>query len=112
MTYTKNPAPRDKSGSGEDCQAAKLDAVNHSTSPHRTQAPIAAPARRVTVDNHQAFRRAIAPPPDLDDDDGPDLDFIDRPAARRSHRETNRLFAILDSLPLARDEMGREASHG
>lgn len=109
MTYTKNPAPRGESGNGEDCQAAKLDAGNPATIRHALQA---APARRVTVDQHQAFRRAIAPPPDLDDDDGPALDFIDRPHARRREREIARLLHILDSLPPAREEMERTARHG
>jgi hypothetical protein len=67
----------------------------------------AAPARRVTVDQHQAFRRAIAPPPDLDDDAGPALDFIDNPRERRREREIARLLHILDTLPPAREEMER-----
>ena len=69
------------------------------------------PARRVTVDQHQVFREAIAPAPEIDDDDI-DLDFIDRPTARRSQREIARLFAILDNLPPACEEMEREARHG
>ena len=64
------------------------------------------PARRVTVDQHQAFREAIAPDPEFDDDDT-DLDFIDRPTARRSQREIARLFDILDNLPPAREKMER-----
>ena len=106
MTYTKNPAPRGESERGANCQAAKLDAGNPAT-PHR--ALQAAPACRVTVDQHQAFRRAIAPPTDFDDADGPDLDFIDRPPARRREREIARLLHILDTLPPAREEMGRTA---
>ena len=105
MTYTKNPAPRGESERRENCQAAKLDAGNPATIRHALQA---APARRVTVDQHQAFRRAIAPPPDFDDD-GPDLDFIDRPHARRREREIARLLHILDTLPPAREDMERSS---
>ena len=108
MTYTKNPAPRSESGRGENCQAAKPDAGNPATIRHALQAT---PARRVTVDQHQAFRRAIAPPPDIDDD-GHHLDFIDRPHARRRDREIARLLGILDSLPPAREEMERTARRG
>ena len=64
------------------------------------------PARRVSVDQHQSFREAIAPAQEFDDD-ATDLDFIDRPTARRSQREIARLFDILDNLPPAREEMER-----
>jgi hypothetical protein len=104
MPYKKNPAPRGESERGTNCQAAKLDAGNPATIRRALQA---APARRVTVDQHQAFRRAISPAPDFDDD-GPDLDFIDRPPARRREREIARLLHILDTLPPARGEMERE----
>jgi len=56
--------------------------------------------RRITVNTHQSFREAIGPGQELDDDDT-DLDFIDRPTARRSQREISRLFKILDTLPTA-----------
>lgn len=127
MNQTKNPAPGHATGDGAS-QAAKPDEVNHSTTHPMMQAAIATPARRVTVkprargrwhaksiatharrvtvDQHQAFREAIAPAPEIDDDDI-DLDFIDRPTARRSQREIARLFAILDNLPPAREEMER-----
>lgn len=105
MLQTKNPAPRGKSGNGENCQASKPDAGNPATIRRALQA---APARRCTVDQHQAFREAIAPAPEVDDDDG-DLDLIPGPAARRSEREIARLFDILDNLPPAREEMERTA---
>lgn len=105
MSHTKNPAPRREPGNGENCQAAKLDGGNPAMTRHALQA---APARRVTVDHHQAFRRAIAPAPEIDDN-GPALDLLDRPPARRSEREVARLFGILDSLPSAREEMERTA---
>lgn len=110
MTHTKNPAPGHATGNGAS-QAAKPDGVNHPTTHPMMQAAIAPPARRCTVNHHQAFREAIAPAQEFDDDDT-DLDFIDRPTARRSQREIARLYEILDSLPPAREEMEREARHG
>lgn len=97
MSHTKNPAPGQTTGNGAS-QAAKLDGVKYPTTHPMMQAAIAPPAHRCTVDQHQAFREAIAPAHEFDDDDT-DLDFIDRPAARRSEREIARLFDILDSLP-------------
>ena len=101
MSYTKNPAPGHTVGD-RDSQAAKLEGANPTQSHPRAQG-------RVTVDRHQAFREAIAPAPEFDDLDT-DLDFLDRPHARRSNRDIARLNAILDNLPPAREEMERTAS--
>jgi hypothetical protein len=109
MSHTNNPAPGHTARDGAS-QAAKPDGVNYPMTHPRMQAAIAPPARRCTVNHHQAFREAIAPAEEFDDDT--DLDFIDRPFARRSDREIARLFDILDNLPPAREETEREARHG
>lgn len=98
MNATKqNPATGSKPGSGGRYQAAKLDRRNPATNRHDWQADV-----------WPAF-----PDIDQDDIDGPALDAIHGPAARRSDREISRLLDILDNLPPpAREEMERTARHG
>jgi hypothetical protein len=61
--------------------------------------------RRVTVNEHQAFRQAISRPTDRFDEIDELLDehividpFNGDPPSRRKDKETNRLLAILDGL--------------
>tara|TARA_R110000868_G_scaffold55814_1_gene173329 strand:+ start:235 stop:480 length:246 start_codon:yes stop_codon:yes gene_type:complete len=53
---------------------------------------------RVTIDDHQAFHKSMAPEP-IDDDDDTVLDpFEHRAGSRRSDREVKRLLSVLDNL--------------
>ncbi len=52
--------------------------------------------RRVTVDEHQAFRESISPPPAFDEID--EAAAVPDPPQKRSDRETNHVLKILDEL--------------
>ncbi len=60
---------------------------------------------RVTVEDHQQFREAIAPSPPLDPIDEALAD-IPGPAQTRKEGEVSKLLAILDELETGKDGQG------
>jgi len=54
--------------------------------------------RRVSIDDHAAWRESISQPSEEAEQDGIDLRLAERPPAQRPKREVNSLLRVLDQL--------------